>query len=711
MSVNGPGAIGRPIEDGTTDVAAESGRVGGGEQPATGADASAPTRGTSPVRFSVQPSASGLGIVSRLRLEPDAVSYVEGALAVVPSRVAGTLRRLLREAAALDANRVLTLREAETVIEPALDALPGGGAALRARLREVDAWLDRERAREAAVRDGIDVVFNSDPEAPSLSATVIEQLDAAVREAAGRPLDIHIMIFSFTDEAIADKLLEIAETNPNAHIRILTDFSQTTQANGYRPAWLVEQAQARGLDNLEVRFKKDQPYRWDAAAKRLRWDHGVTRGLNHHKGLVTLVDGQPRRMVAGSFNWSPSADRKNYENLMTFDATVAANRLVMRHYEAEFEALWNDGRASLTLEEAREHKRRIEAEFRADPSKRPSEVVGLEAGAGASLSRLAPDDILDLNDPSAGQRIAAWFGGGERGREIAMAIAAERLRFGRFEDADDLLARVPTAAQALGADGIDRLREQVVFGDGKLSVNLASREELIAAGATRAAADAIVTWREAHGEFESLEQVRALPEISRSTWYRMRRFLTADLRRVAFSARRPDEPQGDAGFARVNEERMVPVRQPDGSVVYESATIGAGAVDMIRRAKPGETLKLATYGLSVSTPEFAALVEAARSGVRLRVILNRKYNEAVADRLRSLAADEGLDIEVKTSGRTMHQKYLVHVEGEDAFNGSANLSSNAERKHAEDRFFIKNNAAVARAFEADFDRLWERLPG
>ena len=28
---------------------------------------------------------------------------------------------------------------------------------------------------------------------------------------------------------------------------------------------------------------------------------------------------------------------------------------------------------------------------------------------------------------------------------------------------------------------------------------------------------------------------------------------------------------------------------------------------------------------------------------------------------------EGLDVEVKVSGRTMHQKYLVHVEGNDAF--------------------------------------------
>ncbi len=701
MSVSGPAATGAGLDPQPIDPEADTAVAS-----AAGAGSDTTVRATrrteTAPRMAIGLSPVGTGIVSRLRLEPDAISYVEGALAALPSREAAVVRRLLREAASVDANRVLTRGEAEAVIEPALDALPEGAAALRARLAEVDAWLDRERAREAAVRDGIDVYFNSDPQAPSLSGTIIEQLDRAVAQARGRPLDIHIMIFSFTDEAIANKLLEIAERHPNARIRIIADWTQSTEANGYKPAWLVKQARARGLTNLEVKFKRDQPYRWDAEAGRLRWDHGTTRGLNHHKGLVTLIDGKPRSMVAGSFNWSPSAEEKNYENLMIFDAKAAANRLVMRHYEEEFEAFWNDGRATLTLEEAREHKRLIDATFRADPNVSPREVEGLAAGAGGDLHR--------LSDPRSGAAVAAFFGGGERGRAIAMAIAAERLRFGRFDDVDDLIARVPAVGE-FGAGTIERIVAQAVFGDARISVSSASREDLIAAGASRAAADAIVTWREANGDFESLEQVRALPEVSRSTWYRMRRFLSADLRRVAFSARLPGEAQGDGGYARVNEERRIPVKQPDGSVVLESLTIGAGAVDMIRRARPGETLKLATYGLCPSTPEFAALIEAARSGVKLRVILNRKYNEHVAEQLRTLAAAEGLDIEVKTSGRTMHQKYLVYPEGDDAFNGSANLSSSAARKHSEDRFFIKNNRAIARAFEADFDRLWARLPG
>jgi phosphatidylserine/phosphatidylglycerophosphate/cardiolipin synthase-like enzyme/DNA uptake protein ComE-like DNA-binding protein len=707
MSAIGPGG-GAPV-----DPTLHTDPSGGA--PATApadSDAGAATvdRTSSGARLSITPSSDGLDVVSRLRVEDDAASYVESAIARMPGRLAGTTRRLLREAATLDENRVLTRAEAEKVIEPALAALPGGVGELRAALADADAWLDTERAREAEVRDGVDVFFNSDPDGPSLTGKILEELDAAVAEADGRKLDIHILIFSFTDGDIANKLLDIAEQNPNANIRMIADWTQSTEANGYKPAWISKEAARRGLTNLEVKFKKDQPYRWDANAGRIRWDHGITRGLNHHKGIVSLIDGRPRSMVTGSFNWSPTAESKNYENVMTLDGAAATNRQVMRSYEEEFEAFWNDGRVSLTLAETKDHKRAITRAFEADPTIAPSDVEGLTAGAGAHIDLLAPEDILDLNDVGAGDRIAALFGGGETGREVALAMQAERMRFGRFEDVEDLIARVPAIA-SLGQDVVGKVSREALFGSGRVSVNDATREQLIASGATRAAADAIVTWREAHGDFASLEDVRALPEVSGNTWYRMRRFITEDVTRVAFAARVPSEEAGDAGYAQVNEESTVPVLQPDGTVVHESNTIGAGVVDMARRARPGETLKLATYGLSMSTPEYAALVEAARSGVKLKVILNKKYNEGVAAALRDLAATEGLDIDLKTSSRTMHQKYMVHVEGEDAFNGSANLSSSATRKHSEDRFFVKNNAAVARAFETDFDRLWGRLPG
>ena len=38
---------------------------------------------------------------------------------------------------------------------------------------------------------------------------------------------------------------------------------------------------------------------------------------------------------------------------------------------------------------------------------------------------------------------------------------------------------------------------------------------------------------------------------------------------------------------------------------------------------------------------------------------------------------------VKVSSRTMHQKYLIHPEGQDVFNGSANLSGSSARQRHE----------------------------
>jgi phosphatidylserine/phosphatidylglycerophosphate/cardiolipin synthase-like enzyme len=641
-----------------------------------------------------------------LRLADDAASFVEGALARLSSAQAARARALLLEAATLDGNLVASRSEAERALEPVLRALPDGGAAIGAAIRDVDEELDAERAREAELRDGVDAIFNSDTRGPSITERVVAELDAAVAEADGRRLDINIMIFSFTDKAISDKLEEIARDHPNANVKIIADWTQTTTANGYKPAALAR----LGLPNLEVKFKKDQPYKYDDATGRLEWDHATSRGLNHHKGFVTLIDGKPRSLVAGSFNWSPTAERTNYENLMVVDASAAANRTVMRHYEEEFEAYWNDGKATLTLAEAGDHKRRIEREFRANPGAAPSSIKGLEAGAGASIDLLAAEDVLDVNGWGAGERIAALMGGGAEGNALARAIHAERLRFGRFRDIDDLVARVPDLAR-LSADEVAEVRREVVFGDGLVSLSHASKEELVAAGVSRDDADALVRAREAAGDFETLEEAREAAGIPESRWARASRHLSVESRRVSFSARRPDEATGDGGYARTSEERTVPVIGEDGVVRLESATLGAGAVDMLRRARPGETVKLATYGLSASTPEYAALVEAARRGCAVRVVLNRSGNEEVAERLKRLARDEGLDVKVKVSSRTMHQKYLVRPASGDAFNGSANLSGSSSTRHSEDRFFLKNMPGVARAFDADFERLWERLPG
>ena len=58
----------------------------------------------------------------------------------------------------------------------------------------------------------------------------------------------------------------------------------------------------------------------------------VTEGILHHKFIV--VDG--RKVLTGSYNWSQSAYKKNWEN-----AVVITSRAVVESFQLEFEYLWN----------------------------------------------------------------------------------------------------------------------------------------------------------------------------------------------------------------------------------------------------------------------------------------------------------------------------------------------------------------------------------
>ena len=57
----------------------------------------------------------------------------------------------------------------------------------------------------------------------------------------------------------------------------------------------------------------------------------------HHK--VLMVNGN--LMVAGSFNWSPSAERRNLEDVMVFDGRFPGHQHIIDQMHDEFEFLWN----------------------------------------------------------------------------------------------------------------------------------------------------------------------------------------------------------------------------------------------------------------------------------------------------------------------------------------------------------------------------------
>jgi phosphatidylserine/phosphatidylglycerophosphate/cardiolipin synthase-like enzyme len=68
----------------------------------------------------------------------------------------------------------------------------------------------------------------------------------------------------------------------------------------------------------------------------------------HHK--VAVIDG--RRVITGSFNWSPSAAHQNDETLLLIDSPLLA-----RHFEAEIDRMWRGAELGITERLARKLKR------------------------------------------------------------------------------------------------------------------------------------------------------------------------------------------------------------------------------------------------------------------------------------------------------------------------------------------------------------------
>jgi len=454
-----------------------------------------------------------------------------------------------------------------------------------------------------------------------------------VAAAGGRQVDVCVMLFSFTHTRLAAHLEALVRTGPDVRVHLLTDWTQLPEGGGRQAPRLAR----AGLPGLAVRFKKDAPYGWDPEAGAVVYDRHASTGLNHHKAVILVVGGLPWRLLVGSYNWSRSADEDNYENLVCVDASTAANRSVIRRYLAEFQALWNDGSASLGWTEALSHKATVFAELEAGLAPR-----GLLAGRSEALSLARNPEVVDLNAPVAHPELATWLGGaGNLAR-----LVEERRRAGVFRGVGDLLRRLPEL-RSLPEEALAWLREDAIFGDSGPG-----------------------------------------PRV-----------------RVAFSGRHPHEAEGDAGFAELNEDWTVPVVGEDGVERVEAATLGAGVVDLLRRVQPGQTVLLAMYGLSVRTRAWRALAAAIERGVQARVILDHGHTDAAQEALAGLAAS-GHGVSVHVPRRTMHEKFMVWVEGRDVVVGTANLSTSSESRHAEARLFFYDHAVLAEAFIEEFERLW-----
>jgi len=133
------------------------------------------------------------------------------------------------------------------------------------------------------------------------------------------------------------------------------------------------------------------------------------------------------------------------------------------------------------------------------------------------------------------------------------------------------------------------------------------------------------------------------------------------------------------------------------------------ALEAIRAVPSGARLMVAMYALSPRVPEFGALIDAARRGVQVEFILDGTIGARTAAAIAGFAEREGLPLQVQTTRRRMHQKYLCCPNAGMVLTGTANMTEDATDRHSDHRILWRNSPALSAAFADDFATMSARL--
>lgn len=541
-----------------------------------------------------------------------------------------------------------------------------------------------------------EVWFNTDPSV-DLTGKVIEAMDRTVAAAGDKPVEFDANVFAFTSDRIADEMLTLAKDHPNLSINVVTDWSSLAASGGrkgpfleravagdYAGACNVEGGSASSkaacrehlqdllggqtLTNINVHYKKDDPYKWDASQHKAVYDHAKTQGLDHHKGMAILVDGVPTELVTGSFNWSKTANDSNYENLMHFTREVPAERELIKSFAAETRAMFHNAAISLSGTNALAYKDWLLKKY------------AFENGAGADPGpepqpALAADDaiIATCPNPSANPTLEDLV------NAVNGAVAVTGGTFAPDPDAGnpDALVAVnnATADELQSLWGIGPVRSQKILDWIAAHGPMRSGDDLVAAGVPRS----IVTKNAGKLDFRFTEGF--------------------------YSSHMMDCPDAGTGYAAMNAVKKTTVKNAnDDGVTVVPGSLTAPAIDLFRRAKAGDAIKVAAYLYGPTAPEFTEMAAAVARGASVKVVLNKAWNGSAVSALTSLAEKYPGRVEVKETTHTMHEKFAVV--GNDVFDGSSNLNESATERHSEDRFRIENDPVVSQQFSDEFDRLW-----
>lgn len=163
---------------------------------------------------------------------------------------------------------------------------------------------------------GTTIVFTSDND--GTKTTLAEDLVVEQMRKAKRTIDIAMA--HFDSERLADELIDAHKRG--VRCRVVVDLGE----------YGADISQAERLERAEI------PLRYHTYS--IKWSYSRAQ-LMHHKFL--LVDG--RALVAGSYNWSRTAEHKNHEVIQLFRGRRW--RHIVAAYRDRFDELWELGRESV----------------------------------------------------------------------------------------------------------------------------------------------------------------------------------------------------------------------------------------------------------------------------------------------------------------------------------------------------------------------------
>jgi hypothetical protein len=175
---------------------------------------------------------------------------------------------------------------------------------------------------------------------------------ASIKVPSSCKVDVHVMVFSFTDSLIFSALKQISSSesqNSNVCVRILTDWCQ----GGPGSKRLLTEHESRP-GRLEIKYKLDYPYYFCETTNSLIWSYKHSKGLLHHKMLSININGIPIAMISGSYNWTTRAREASYENIVLISCLTSSQLYAMYNYEREFRQYWSQVDASVTKEQCKE---------------------------------------------------------------------------------------------------------------------------------------------------------------------------------------------------------------------------------------------------------------------------------------------------------------------------------------------------------------------